>query len=114
MKKTISTIALVGLLVTGMVLPSNAVTDGGSCDGNCGPFTISCSGDTYTEPRKHTFDYKGYTKTCSYQYVIAYTNRTCDYCDDEQEHVWTHSHGYRDHAAECGWTNSPDSACYLH
>ncbi len=114
MKKAISTIALVGLLVTGMVLPSNAVTEGGSCNGNHGPYTLSCSGITYTRSLSHTFDYQGYTKTCHYTYVLAYTDRTCDYCGYEENNVWTHSHGYRDHADDCGWINSSDSACYLH
>ena len=101
------------ILVAILSLTVYASADGGSCNGNHGPWTISCSGDTYSETRTHTFDYKGYRKTCTYEYVIAYTDRTCEYCGYNDPHYSTHSHGYRGHASECGWTNSDSDTCFL-
>lgn len=115
MVKRYVAIALSVLLLCIMPLSVFAATTGGSCNGNCGPWIKSCGGVYTILSRSHTFDYKGYTKTCSYKYVIAYTTRQCDYCKQfaENSSNWTHSHGYRNHAAECGWTNGDDTTCYL-
>ena len=114
MKRYIAMAIAVLMLFSVCVIPISAIERDGTCNGNHGPWIILCSGDTYTESRSHYFDYYGYTKLCNYDYVIAYTNRKCDYCKQLFEHVWTHSHGYSNHAADCGWTNGDDTTCYLH
>lgn len=114
MKKRFLTVATIALLACTMLSTNaSASTNGGSCNGNCGPWIISCSGETYSEVRTHSFDYKGYRKTCEYRYIHAYTDKECEYCHQKERRVWSHSHGYRDHAAECEWINSPEGTCFL-
>lgn len=116
MMKRLIAIVLAVLLACIMPLSVFAATTGGSCNGNCGPWIKSCAGVYRILQRTHTFDFKGVTKTCTYRYLIAYTRRQCEYCYEyaELSSNWTHSHGYRDHAAECGWENGNDTTCYLH
>lgn len=114
MKKRIVSLALAAMLsVAALSANVSAAENGGSCNGNHGPWITSCSGDTYSETRTHTFDYKGYTKTCTYEYILAYTDKECEYCGYKEYHCWSHSHGYRGHSDECGWINSDDSTCNL-
>ena len=121
MKKRIVSLALAAMLsVAALSANVSAAENGGSCNGNHGPWITSCDGYTYAEayddsgePYTHTFYYKGYKKTCTYVYVRAYTNKECKYCGYFEYHCWSHSHGYRGHSDECGWINGDDSTCYL-
>lgn len=114
MKKRIVSLALAAMLsVAALSANVSAAENGGSCNGNHGSWNTYCSGDTYSENRTHTFDYKGYKKTCTYEYVLAYTNKKCDYCGYTEYHCWSHSHGYCDHCDDCGWINSDDDTCNL-
>ena len=113
MKKRIVSLALAAMLSC-VALSANvsAVENGGSCNGEHGPWIISCGGVTRYDTHKHTFDYNGYRKTCIYTYVIAKTNRECGYCGYFNDSN-SHSHGYRGHIDGCGWINGDDSTCYL-
>lgn len=114
MKRIIALVIAVIMLVCVCGIHVYANARGGSCGDNHGPIVTSCSGMEYSLNRHHYFDYMGYTKRCDYLYVLAYTARKCGYCGQPLESTWSHSHGYRDHAADCGWINSPDGTCFFH
>ena len=114
MKKRIISLALAAMLsVAALSANVSAAENGGSCNGEHGPWITFCSGDTYFELLRHIFYYKGYKKICTYEYVIAYTDKKCEYCGYREDHCESHSHGNRGHSDYCGWVNGDDSTCYL-